>query len=162
VLYLFNVGLAKASLPLLLSMMAAGLLLGIILMRLGEAASDGSGVTSQNPFRLLPAVKFGAVFAAVVFAGKAAAAEFGGKGLYWASALGGTVDADAVAVSIADLQSAGTVAMPVATEVLFVALLMNAVLKTGLAFFSGGAGFGWRVAVGFVVMFGAGSVFWLL
>ena len=37
-----------------------------------------------------------------------------------------------------------------------IALGMNAVFKTALAFFTGGARFGWRVAAGFVVMFGAG------
>lgn len=158
ILWMFNEALARASLGLLLAMAGAGLVLGFILYRRGESAPETSRVAGGNPFRLLPALKFGAVFAAVVFASKAAAAQLGGQGLYWAGAVGGTVDADAVAVSLAGLQDGDSLALATAVNILYVALVMNAALKTGLAFYSGGSAFGWRVALGFLAMFGTGLV----
>ena len=109
-----------------------------------------------NPFRVLPALKFGAVFAIILFATKAAAIEVGGNAVYWASALGGSLDVDSVAVSVADLLSGGKATLPVAFTAVMLALGTNAILKTSMAFFAGGARFGWRVAAGFVAMFGAG------
>ena len=61
-----------------------------------------------------------------------------------------------MAVSVADLLSGGKATLPVAFAAVMLALGMNAVLKTAIAFFGGGARFGWRVAAGFVAMFGAG------
>jgi len=162
VVYLFSQSLARAAAPMLLVMSAAGLLLGAILHRHGGPAPDKKQAAGGNPFRLAPALKFGAVFAAVVFVSKAASAEFGGQGLYWASAAGGLVDADAVAVSLAGFSGGNGVALVTAVQVLYVALAMNALLKTVLAFYSGGSGFGWRTASSFLVMFAAGSIFWLL
>ena len=62
----------------------------------------------QNPFRLLPALQFGVLFGAILFASKAASAVFGSAALYWTSALGGSLDADAVALSVTDLLAAAT------------------------------------------------------
>jgi len=162
ILYLFSQSLALATAPMLLTMSAAGLLLGAILRRRSGPGVDKKRVTGRNPFRLTPALKFGMVFAAVTFLSKAASTEFGGQGLFWASAAGGLVDADAVAVSLAGISGSNSVAMATTVPVLYLALAMNGLLKSVLAFYSGGTGFGWRVLAGFVVMFGAGSVFWLL
>ncbi len=156
VLAAVNMELAQATVGFLLPMMVAGLVMGALLYRNTEATAGSGNLLTGNPFRIGPALKFGAVFAGVLFLSKAAAAEFGGQGLYWASAAGGTVDADAVAVSLADLVSSGTVATSSAVVELMLALFMNAVLKTGLAAYTGGVRFGWRVAAGFVVMFGVG------
>ncbi|HFB98208.1 MAG TPA: MgtC/SapB family protein [Bryobacterales bacterium] len=152
-LYVVNPELSVAMIPPLLAAAVAGLLMGWALYRRTGVPAPRKQVTTGNPFRLAPALKFGAVFAAIMFASKAAAAEFGGQGLYWASGAGGTVDADAVTVSVASLYSGGSVDLATARAVLLLALFMNAVLKTGLAFYAGGAQFGRRTAAGFAVMF---------
>ena len=162
ILYVMNAGLAQANLSLLLTMTAAGLLMGLLLYHRETSATDGREVSAGNPFRLLPALKFGALFAIIVFASKAATAEFGGQGLYWASTIGGLVDADAVAVSLAGLEHSKIISLITGRDILYLAMLMNAVLKTGLAFFAGGASFAWRVATGFAAMFGAGLLVWIL
>jgi len=46
----------------------------------------------------------------------------------------------------------------VAAGVILLALFMNALLKTGLAMYAGRFRFGWRVALGFLLMFGAEAV----
>jgi len=152
-LYVVNAELAAAMTPILLAATVAGLLMGWALYRRTGAPAKRKQVTTGNPFRLAPALKFGLVFAVIMFASKAAAAEFGGKGLYWASGAGGTVDADAVTVSVASLFSSGAVDAATAKTVLLLALFMNAILKTALAVYGGGARFGWRTAAGFAAMF---------
>jgi uncharacterized membrane protein (DUF4010 family) len=139
-------------------MTVVGLLLGWLLYRRSEPSEKKQHASSGNPFRLAPALKFGAVFAVVMFISKAAAEEFGGQGLYGASAIAGTMDADAVTVSAASLHSSGSVSILTATGAILLALFMNAVLKTGLAAYAGGFGYGWRIAVGFLFMFGAGAL----
>lgn len=157
ILYAMNAALARESLGLLMTMSAAGVLLGIILYRRESSEAGGRHVSAGNPFRLLPALKFGAIFAAIMFVSKAATAEFGGQGLYWASAVGGAIDADAVSVSLASLQIDGVISLGTGLSIVFLALLMNAVLKTSLAVYAGGVSFGWRVGAGFAAMFGAGA-----
>jgi uncharacterized membrane protein (DUF4010 family) len=158
ILYVVNDQLALAASPVLLAMSAAGLLLGLVLSRRMPAQDSEEGVGTGNPFRLGPALKFGLVFAVILFVSEAATMEFGGEGLYLASLVGGTMDADAVALTVASLQGQGKVAMGTGMWVLLLALLMNALLKTGLAGYAAGKAFAWRVALGFVVMFAAGAV----
>ncbi len=160
ILYVMNPRLALATSAVLAAMTAAGLTMGILLYRRSGAGKEARGGRFQpgNPFRLGPALRFGAVFAVIVLLSKAATAEFGDQGLYWASAAGGTMDADAVAVAAADMLGAGATDVETARLVLLVALLMNAVLKTGLAVYEAGGAFGRRVGSGFAVMFAAGAL----
>jgi len=158
ILYVVNNRLAYDALPTLAAMTAAGLLFGSLLYRRSEPPAAAHRLPTGNPFRLMPALKFGAVFAAVMFLSKAAVAELGDRGVYWASTAGGAVDADAIAVSLAHLELAGAVSLATARAVLFAALLMNAVIKTGLAAWAGGAAFALRAAGAFVAMFAAGRL----
>jgi uncharacterized membrane protein (DUF4010 family) len=155
-LYVVNAPLAAASAVPLAVMTAAGLACGLLAVRAAPEAVGEDGLRLGNPFRVLPALKFGALFAGILFATKAAAIGVGGNAVYWASALGGSLDVDSVSVSVADLLSGGKATLPVAFAAVMLALGTNAVLKTSIAFFGGGARFGWRVAAGFVAMFGAG------
>jgi uncharacterized membrane protein (DUF4010 family) len=155
-LYVVNPVLASASVAPMVAMTAAGLAAGLFMGRIATGEGGADGLRIGNPFRVLPALKFGAVFAAILFATKAAAISLGGNAVYWTSALAGSLDVDSVAVSVADLLSGGEAGLPMAFAAVMIALVMNAVFKTALAFFTGGARFGWRVAAGFVVMFGAG------
>jgi uncharacterized membrane protein (DUF4010 family) len=158
ILYVVNAGLAYAALSTLGAMTAAGLLFGTLLYRGSRPGGGARRLSTGNPFRLIPALKFGALFAAVMFLSKAAATELGDRGVYWASTAGGAVDADAVSVSLANLEQAGAISLDTARAVLFVALLMNAVVKTGLAAWAGGVGLAWRAALALGAMFAAGAV----
>jgi len=155
-LYVVNPLLASASVVPMVAMTAAGLAVGLFMGRAAKGETGAEGLRIGNPFRVLPALKFGAVFTAILFATKAAAISMGGNAVYWASALAGSLDVDSVAVSVADLLSGGKAGLPMVFAALMIALGMNAAFKTSIAVFTGGARFGWRVAVGFVVMFGAG------
>jgi uncharacterized membrane protein (DUF4010 family) len=158
ILYVVNSGLGYSALSTLTAMTGAGLLVGALLYRRSRPAGATHRLPTGNPFRLMPALTFGALFAAVMFLSKAAATELGDRGVYWASTAGGAVDADAVSVSLANLEQAGAISLDTARAVLFVALLMNAVVKTGLAAWAGGVGFAWRAALTFAAMFAVGAV----
>ena len=159
VLYVVNADLAKASLPMLLATCAAGFLFARIVARRRTATRPVSGdhpVELRNPFRLLPALEFGGIFAAILLIGRAAAARLGGGSAYWTSAIGGTVNVDAVSVTLADLLRGGQIALRTGVAGVLVAWIANAVLKSILATTGGSARFGWRVTLGFLVMGAAG------
>jgi uncharacterized membrane protein (DUF4010 family) len=67
------------------------------------------------------------------------------------------LDVDAVAVSLANLEHGGIVPVATARSVLFLALVMNAAVKSLLAAWAGGSGFGLRVAAAFALIFSAGA-----
>ena len=58
---------------------------------------------SGNPFRIVPALRFGALFTAIVFVTKASAARLGAQAFYGTSLLGGLVDVATVIAPAADL-----------------------------------------------------------
>ena len=162
ILLVVSPALAAAALIPLATMTAAGLAAGLLLGRAKGLAADAEPLGLRNPFRLLPAIKFGVLFGAVLFASKAGAAWFGGQAVYWTSGLAGSLDADAVALSLADLLARGSVSVEVAVAGVLLALLSNAVVKTAIAFYAGTPSFARRVTAGFAVMYGAGAVAWWL
>lgn len=137
----------------LLAMSAAGLLLS--LLPIGGPVRDESPKTAmplRNPFRLRPALRFGLVFAVMMVASRAAAAIYGNAAVYVTSLIGGLIDVDVIVVSTSELQAAGRIDGLGAREAIFLALLMNALFKTGLAFVGGSRAFGWRMAGSFATM----------
>jgi uncharacterized membrane protein (DUF4010 family) len=71
--------------------------------------------------------------------------------------IGGLIDVDVIVVSTSELQAAGKVEGTSAKEAIFLALLMNAIFKTGLAYSGGNRAFGRRVALSFVAMLTVGA-----
>jgi uncharacterized membrane protein (DUF4010 family) len=161
-LFVVSPALANATLAPLVCMTLAGLLLGLLMGRKSGVEAGSSSLALRNPFRLLPALKFGLLFGLILFASKAASANFGRDVLYWASALGGSLDADAVALSLSDLLAHGSATVAMSAAGVLLALLANAVVKTVIAFYAGSRAFGLAVTAGFAAMFTAGLLGWLL
>lgn len=161
VIYAVAPELGRASLAMLMAMAAVGLAFAWVVSRgrrpaAGREAPAGQQIELRNPFRVLPALEFGAFFAVILLIGKAAAARMGGASAYWTSAIGGSVNVDAVSVTLADLLHHAQISLPIGVVGVLVAWASNAVVKSAIAAVAGSAAFGWRVATGFVVMFGAG------
>ncbi len=108
-----------------------------------------------NPFSLGPALKFGAVLAVIIFFTKAAAVVFGTHSLIWTSCIGGLMDVDAIAVTVADLFHSAKVDGHLAVIAILLATLMNAIFKTGVSFTTGSHTFGIKMVLTFAAMFGA-------
>lgn len=92
-----NLTLAK---ELVLGMVLMGTVsLGIcyLLWRRGHSRKKAQVESGNNPFELGEAIKFGGLFAVVIFVSSASRAYFGDTGLYLAGALAGLTDVDAIA-----------------------------------------------------------------
>lgn len=124
-----------------------------------EKQLDTTGkIELGNPFSLGPALKFGAILAVIIFLTKASAALFGTHSLIWTSCIGGLMDVDAIAVTVADLFHSNKVDHRLAITALLLATLMNAIFKTGIAFTTGSKRFGLKVGLTFLTMFAAAFV----
>ena len=87
----------------------ASLALGILYFRRGALAKKGAaaGVPLKNPFSLTSALKFALVFGVILLLVKWAGQSFSGRGIYVVSALGGSADPDAIALSMGPFVSEG-------------------------------------------------------
>jgi uncharacterized membrane protein (DUF4010 family) len=121
----------------------------------GDLALDG--VTVENPFELGTAIRFGIVFALILLATSAAQHYLGDRGLYLASAIGGTTDVDAVTLSTARL-ARDTVPAEVATIAILIAVAVNTTVKSSMALVLGTRALGRRAfAIGGLIVAGAAA-----
>jgi len=102
-----------------------------------------------NPFRIRPALQFGALFTAMVFISKAATARAGPQAFVATSLLGGLVDVATVIAPAADLLRTNGITLASAALAVMLALGSNAALKLVIALLAGT----WRFAVGLLVPF---------
>ena len=110
----------------------------------GAAAAKGD-VDLKNPFSLMEAAKFGAVFAVVLLAVKLVQAYFPPQGMYFVAALAGLTDVDAITLSMAEFAKSGDAAIAVIAIV--IAAVSNTLVKCGLAVGLGGQAFGRNLIV---------------
>jgi uncharacterized membrane protein (DUF4010 family) len=152
--------LAGAAAAPLGAMTLAGLLLALLIRPSSRtAAGEQRRIKVRNPFSLGPALKFGAAFTAIVFLVKAASAHFGQGVLLLTAAVGGLLDVDAIAVTAAQMTNAGAVQASGAALAVLVALVANALFKTGLAWTAGTPAFAARIGASFIILLGAGALF---
>lgn len=91
----------------------------------------------NNPFKLLPAVKFGLIFTIVMFLANAARVYFGSGALIACSFLGGAAEMDAVVFSLIDMCRKATLENQNLILALLFASLANTVTKGGIVYFLG-------------------------
>jgi uncharacterized membrane protein (DUF4010 family) len=155
IVVLVNRDLAMAlALPLAL-MTALGIVMAVIAgwmaTRAQHPAPAEARVEHGNPFRIRPALQFGALFTLVVFISKAAAARAGAQAFIGTSLLGGLVDVATVIAPASDLLTAGTIAVRAAAIAVLLALASNAALKAVLAAIAGTWTFVFWVTVTYLV-----------
>lgn len=145
----------------LAAMFVCGILLAEILRRWPHKRIEAVPMKSGNPFRILPALRFGAMFAGVVFLSKWAAATLGTGAFYWTSLLGGLVDVSTVIAPAAELLKNQSIAMTTAEIAVLLALVANALQKILVAVSAGTREFAWRVTAVFALWsaIGAGTLF---
>ena len=144
----------------LMAMMLAGVAFSEILGRWPHKAVAKMEIKADNPFRIGPALKFGALFTAVVFISKAAAARLGMQAFLGTSLLGGLVDVATVIAPAADLLKQSRISMNEAEGAVMLGLVSNAALKTALAASAGTVGFAMRVGLTFVGWAAVGGAAW--
>ncbi len=132
-----NISLAR---DLALGMMLMGgvsLAICFLLWRRGRSMETAEVEPGRNPFELGDAIKFGALFAVVIFAASAAQAYFGDTGLYLAGALAGLTDVDAIALSMANLAQQDPASSAAAARTIVIAVISNTMVKCGMAIWLG-------------------------
>lgn len=104
-------------------------------------------VNLKNPFALAPALKFAAFFVLILLVSRVAREQLGTAGVYLAAAFSGLADVDAITLSCAEQAGNGSIPASVAVMAITIAVVSNALVKSGIALFTGGPGFGRLTAV---------------
>ncbi len=123
---------------------------------------DAEALVLKNPFSLWPAVKFSIIFVGVLFAARIAKIYLGNEGIYLASLVSGLVDVDPITLSIAEQTRNSQLSYDVGGVGITIAVVSNAVVKSGIAAYSGGGRFGLFVGAVLLSSTGIGLVSLLL
>jgi uncharacterized membrane protein (DUF4010 family) len=92
------------AIPMLVPMIP-GLMYAAYLKYKEDKTRNVASSTFTNPFELMPAIKFGLIFTAVLFIANAARVFFGNEGLLISSFLAGFADMDAIALSVIEMNA---------------------------------------------------------
>jgi uncharacterized membrane protein (DUF4010 family) len=159
VLFVAEARLGQQLLVALGAMAAVGLGASLFLYLRGEHRNgEPSAMVLENPFELSSALKFGALFVAVLIVSRWAQTTFGTSGAYVTGLLAGTTDVDAISLSMANLVKSGEVELHVARNTVVLAAASNTVVKAVMALVLGGAAMGRRVVAVSAAMLVAGLV----
>jgi len=135
---ILNLGFLPALLWPLGMMMVAGYLTVLALYLKSQPTPSGdASVSHRNPFELGLALKFGLLYALVLFVVKAAQTFLGDLGIFASSMLAGTTDVDAITLSMTQFHLEGLNSWTAATAVTLAAIT-NTMVKTILASWMGG------------------------
>ena len=146
--------------PLLIpfaAMTTAGLVAIFALRHMRPAEEPTQEVVLANPFSIVPALKFAALFILILFVSKAALMFAGNQGLYYTAGIAGMSEVDAIAISTARLGNQGVVPR-VAVIAITLAAMANTFMKACIAAFFGTRPLAWRVALAFLVVIIAGAI----
>jgi uncharacterized membrane protein (DUF4010 family) len=125
-----NRALLPSLLPSILAMsVACALCAGWHLRRAGRDV-PAQAVPLRNPFSLRSAMKFTALFAAVLLAVAIVRAHAPDTGLYYVAVLAGMTDVDAITLSLAQYAHTGSTTL--AAQAITLAVLSNTVVKTAM------------------------------
>ncbi len=154
IVLLVNRELFLTLLPSLLSMALVGAALAYLLL-LRKNKPIEKEVKVKDPFRIIPALKFGAFFAFVLLASRLASLYFGDAGTYVASIIAGLADVDAITLSLSTLAQS-TLDPGVAVTSITLAVMTNTLVKLLISYIMGTVEFGNKVAAIFIPMILAG------
>ncbi|MCP3869815.1 MAG: MgtC/SapB family protein [Gammaproteobacteria bacterium] len=132
-----NPTLARSLTLGMLLMGVTSLAICFILWKRNRTTEKAEVESGNNPFELGDAIKFGGVFAVVIFVASAAQVYLGNTGLYLAGALAGLTDVDAIALSMANLAWENPANTGAAARTIVIAVISNTMVKCGMAIWLG-------------------------
>jgi len=133
-----NTSLLRFMWPMLAILTVSGITASLLLL-LGKTRDATTDVVLTNPFRLLPALKFGLIFAVILFVASAAQQYLGAGGVYVAAGLAGLTDVDAITLTMARLAANEAIQEHTAAVAILIAVVVNTVVKAGIAMTLGAA-----------------------
>jgi uncharacterized membrane protein (DUF4010 family) len=151
-----------AAIPLAVMTIAG--LLTTMLLRLSKSDEEEAAapVSLRNPFRILPALKFGLIFVAVAFLSKAALALQGTGTLAFTAIFGGLLDVDAIVATATEVFASGQIDISTGVNIILIAIAANGVAKAFLCFGSTNKSFAWKASAAMLAMQAAGWAWHLL
>jgi uncharacterized membrane protein (DUF4010 family) len=108
--------------------------------------SDAHELELKNPFSLIPAIKWGALFAAILVVSAIAKDTIGNAGIVATAAASGLVDVDVITIAAARQVQAGQTAQGLAALAITVAVVSNTIVKATIAWVGGKRAFGADIA----------------
>lgn len=159
IILIVNRELLMALYPHMVVMTITGIGLAYILYRRPEAVERK--VEYTDPFKLFPALKFGALFAIILLLSKIGSSYFGDAGIYAASVISGLADVDAITLSMATLASTSIEPGKAAISIT-IAAMVNTLVKLIISFVMGSFEFGKRIATVFLPMLFIGVLVMIL
>lgn len=100
----------------------------------------------KNPLELTAALRFGFLLVLIMVIAHAIQQVAGDTGIYALAAISGLADVDALSLSLARMTTEAQISPAVATEAIVLAILVNTLVKTALAYVIGGKALGLKVA----------------
>jgi uncharacterized membrane protein (DUF4010 family) len=163
-------GVVAASAPALFAIVAVPLAVaGAVLLAVAGAGVIRRGSMKSLPdsgssqaFRLSHALLLAALMGLLLLLSAWLQREYGSTGVLIASAAVALAEVHAAAASLAQLSIDSQMPLSAVTWGLVLLLLVSSLAKTVLAFASGGAGYGWRIAAGLLLMPATAGVILLL
>lgn len=151
-------GILVRLLPVVISTTAVGLLAAWWIRRRSEdVAAQAVQAVIRNPFSVTSALTFGALFGLILLGVRAAQSYFGDAGLYVAAALSAVADVDAISVALVHAGPAHDGWRGPAAAVT-IAMLVNTLVKLGIAVVMGAGSFRPKVAISLLLMCIAGGL----
>jgi len=94
-------------------------------------------IALSNPFDLMSAVKFGAIYGLVLLISRTAQLYFGNTGVYISSILSGLADVDAITLSMTEFSNTGSLSLATASDAILLAVISNTAAKAAIASVTG-------------------------
>jgi uncharacterized membrane protein (DUF4010 family) len=136
-------------------MAASGLAVCFFIWKKTEGATSDE-VPLKNPFNIMPAVKFGLLYAIIVFVARVMEVVAGDSGIYIVSVLSGLTDVDAITLTMSQISRQDSSKLTQATVAITLAAFSNTILKAGMAYVLGSRELRRIILVGFAIILIAG------
>lgn len=146
------------SLSVTMGFMAAGGLAVCFFIWKRTKGEKSDEVPLKNPFSIMPAIKFGLLYAVIVFVARVMEVIAGDRGVYIVSILSGLTDVDAITLTMSQISRQDSSKLNQATVAITLAAFANTILKAGMAYVLGSRRLKKIILVGFTVILLAGFV----
>ncbi len=118
--------------------------------------AEGEEIALKAPFELGPALRFAVAYAAILVVSRGAQMLLGDPGVYVSAAVSGIADVDAITLSLARMDGAGTVGIDTATKAIVLAAMVNTTVKGGIVLVLGAASLRKSIVPAIVLILAAG------
>ncbi len=135
--------------------LVAGILLSVVLALRKEkttAVGEKAVADLKSPFALIPALKFGLLFALILFLTKFATNGFGEKGIYLTSVISGLMDVDAITISMASLAKECLIGSELASLAIVIGAITNTAVKAAIFMAFGGKKVARKICLGVAIL----------